>query len=162
MMKPAGILFAAALLGLAACRDDSKTPVDPVPGTEDGIFFADSLIVLSEFNYSDSACAEVLPDSFANSDVRPAEPVVVQVTSISCYAAHVDVVDSALAPVRSFTAYLKIYSHDGDKNRGHLSYIGWDGRDDKGAPAPLGKYRMRIRFDFGAGHSTKYYGPVYL
>jgi hypothetical protein len=154
---------AACLLIIFAGCEGSGSSIDPVPDKEDGIYFADSNIVLDAVNYSDAGCAEVLPPSFANADSVPAgSAAVVTVIATACYAARVDIVDSAGAAVRSLDRYFKVYGHDGDKNRGHPGYLGWDGRDDKGLPAAKAKYRWRIAFNLGAGHVIKYYGPVWL
>jgi hypothetical protein len=156
-------LALGGLILLWACDDGTNT-VQGIPGLEEGTRFADSNIVLDAVNYSGDGCAEVLPAGFANVDSVPQGSVaVVTVISTACYAAHIEIVDTGGAAVRSLDRYFKIYGRqDGDKNRGMPGYLAWDGLDSADAPVAKGKYRWRIRFDFGGGRVFKYYGPVWL
>jgi hypothetical protein len=161
-LLPAGFFLGALLLAVTACRQGSTTaPIDP---GEEGIRFADSNIVIDQFNYYGANCDEIIPAGSPNADSIPAgAAAVLTVISTACYAVHIDIVDSLLAPVRSLDRYFRIYGRmDGDKNRGEVSYLSWDGLDSLGHAAPKAKYRWRLNFNYGAGNTVKYYGPVWL
>lgn len=156
------ILLFLLALALSGCGRDGQGPSEP-PG-EEGIAFTDSSIVLDFYGFSSAGCAEVLPASFANADSVPAGTAAfVHVRTVACYAADVEVVDTAGTHVRTLKQFMVIHGRrDGDKDRGVDSWLTWDGKDGMGAAVPKGKYRWRIRFSLGGGRELKYHGPVWL
>lgn len=155
-------LLPAALLGLLvifACVEEAGN--GPV---SEGQLLVDSAVVIDQFHFSRAACDEVLPDAFANSDSVPAGTAAsLAVTSIACYAVGVRVEDSLGRQVRSFERYFDIPGRqDGDKERGALGHIPWDGRDQAGDPVPKGAYLWRMDFRFGAGRSIRFRADMRL
>lgn len=147
---PVFLLFVLGVLsGLSACKHETST--EPII-VDEGFFITDSSYVV-DIPYASSACSEVLPSGFANSDSIPAGTVAsVTVVSPACYHVQVRVQDADSQFIRTFDRYFAIYGRqDGDKNRGVEGFITWDGKDDSGRTVPKTRYLWRLRFDFGAG-----------
>lgn len=147
--------------GIFACQ--SASPV--VPGNPDeGLLIVDSSWVIDAYPYDSTACAEVLPAGFANSDSLPAGTMAfVKVISTSCYSVHVSVEDESSKTVRSFDRYFGIFNRkEGDKNRGVEGYAPWDGKDEQGHAVPIARYLWRMDFNFGKGRLRKLRADVRL
>jgi hypothetical protein len=154
-----GPLLLAVLLG---CSDPSTTP-DPDPPDE-GQWIIDSGQVLSEFPFSQAACAEVFPSGSANSDSLPTgTAAAVRIVSTACYHARIAVVDSTDDTLRTFSTRFGIVNRtDDEKNRGVVGYVAWNGEDDKGMAVAAGRYLWRMEFDFGAGRVRKFRADIIL
>lgn len=148
-------------LALAAAGCGGGEEPDP---PDEGQLLVDSAVVIDLFGFSRAACDEVLPDSFANADsLSPGTAARLVVTSIACYAASIRIEDSLGAPVRAFERYFDIPGRqDGDKERGVIGYLAWDGKDAAGAAVPPGAYLWRIEFRFGAGRSVRFRADMRL
>lgn len=146
------LLSASALLLLSACGDDA----DPAGPGKDFII-VDSSLVVDWFHFSRAACDEVLPAGHENADSIPPGTVAhVTVVSIACYSVDIAVEDSLGRPVRRLERHFDIPGReDGDKERGAVGYLAWDGRDEAGNPVSPGAYLWRLEFRFGAGRSLK-------
>ena len=153
------VLLLAAALAAAGCGDPEE-PDEP----DEGQLLVDSAVVIDKFRFSRAACDEVLPDSFVNADsLPPGTAAHLLVTTIACYAASVRVEDSLGAPVRAFESHFDIPGrNDGDKERGAIGYLAWDGKDAAGAAVPPGAYLWRIEFRFGAGRSVRFRADMRL
>lgn len=149
----------ALALAAGGCGDGEE----PEPADE-GQLLVDSAVVIDWFGFSRAACDEVLPDDFANADsVPPGSAARLMVTSIACYAASIRIEDSLGAPVRDLERYFDIPGRqDGDKERGAVGYLAWDGKDAGGAAVPPGAYLWRIEFRFGAGRSVRFRADMRL
>ena len=159
-----GLSILAAMLlaaGLFSCRPSSRV-VPTMP--DEGLLIVDSSWVIDAYPYDSTACAEVLPLGFANSDSLPVGTMVfVKVISTSCYSVHVSVEDEYSKTVRSFDRYFGIFNRkEGDKNRGVEGYAPWDGKDDQGHAVPIARYLWRMEFNFGKGRMRKLRADIRL
>lgn len=157
---PRALVLAIALaLATSGCGDGEEA--DP---PDEGQLLVDSSVVIDWFPFSRAACDEVLPDVFDGIDSVPAGTVArLAVNSIACYAASIRIEDSLGVPVRSLERYFDIPGRvDGDKERGVVGYLAWDGKDAAGAPVPPGAYLWKIEFRFGAGRSVRFRADMRL
>lgn len=149
------MLLGLALLGAASgCGPD-----DPSPGlVDEGQLLVDSAVVIDRFGFSRAACDEVLAGRPADAGTVPAGSATrLAVTSIACWRASVKVEDSTGKAVAAFTRRFDIPGRqDGDKERGVVGYLAWDGKDAEGGPVPRGAYLWRIDFFFGSGQSIRF------
>jgi hypothetical protein len=151
-------LIALALAG-AGCGEDP----DPAPPDE-GKLLVDSFEVIDKFRFSRAACDEVLPDTFVNADTLPPDATTrLVITSTACYAVGIRIEDSLGAPVRALQYFFDIPGRkDGDKERGEIGYLPWDGRDASGRAVPPGAYLWRLEFRFGGGRSARFRADMRL
>lgn len=152
-------LLLAALLG---CGDRSTSPNPRL--SDEGLWIIDSGQTLAEFPYRATACAEVFPSGFANSDSLPSGTVAaVRIVSTACYHVRVFVVDSAQDTLRTFASRFGILNRtDEEKNRGVVGFVAWNGKDDQGRTVAAGRYLWRMEFDFGAGRIRKFRADIIL
>jgi hypothetical protein len=149
----------AIAIAAAGC-DQGDEPEPPFEGQ----LLVDSAVVIDWFHFSRAACDEVLPDAFANADtLPPASATRLVVNSIACYAVSARIEDSLGAPVRILEWYFDIPGRmDGDKERGVIGYLAWDGKDEAGRAMPPGAYLWRLEFRFGAGQSVRFRADMRL
>lgn len=148
-----------AVLSLCGCGLFDEAEVPESASTQDnyGALITDTQVVIDDFHFSEAACAELIPEGFAN---RPAPtqlpaPMLI-VNSTACYRADVTVLDEAQAPVDSFSQVFGIWGQrNGDKERGHIGYLVWDPPDSLSHVTPH-TYSWRIRMDFGEGRKLKF------
>lgn len=149
---PPAALLLAALLPLACGKADPASPADG-----EGPMALDTEIVIDDFAFSSAACAEVAPSGSEPADTAGPPVARLVVTSTACYAVTAGIEDSLGAPVRTLRARFAIANRrDGDKDRGAVGYLAWDGRDAGGTPAPPGEYLWRLAFDFGSGRALRW------
>jgi len=155
--NPVLIAF-ATLCAFCACDQDPVSPAyaDSPP------WILDSTYTIDEFQYNAQACAEVFPPGSTSADSLPSGSVAwIRLTTTSCYALTVRVVDSDSDTVRTFSNRFAIFNrNEGDKNRGVSSFIGWDGKDDQGKPLGAGRYLWRMDFDFGLGRLRRFRADI--
>jgi hypothetical protein len=154
-IAPLALVLAVAA-GLAGCGDKGYSP-DPEP-VEEGLFITDTNYTLDEFPFDSSDCAEVFPAGSISSDTRDPDAVAsLRLISTACYHARVRVLNSDKDTVRAFDSRFAIFNRtEGEKNRGVVGYLSWDGRDDEGKAVPEGRYVWRMEFDFGDGRIRKF------
>jgi hypothetical protein len=161
---PVGFVLASvfACLGvfLGGCGGHDNALIYPVDTP--GPWILDSVYVLDEFRYSDSACAEVFPPGSATADTLAAgSAAYVRLVTTSCYSLTVRVVDSDSDTVRTFSTRFAIFNRsEGEKNRGVSSFAAWDGKDDQGKPLGAGRYLWHMDFDFGLGRLRRFRADI--
>lgn len=134
-------------------------PADPSPGlVDEGQLLVDSAVVIDRFHFSRAACDELMAGGPADAGSLPAGSVTrLAVTAIACWSATVKVEDSTGKAVVAFTRRFDIPGRkDGDKERGELGYLAWDGKDAAGNAVPPGAYLWRIDFFFGSERSIRF------
>jgi hypothetical protein len=138
---------------LLACGPGS--PADP---DSQGFLTVDSNLVIDGLPFSSARCDEVAPAGSPNSDTLfPGDSLRVRVTSTACYAVRIAILDSAGREVRGLDRRFRIHGRrDGEKDRGAVGYLGWDGRDERALPLPRGRYLWRLEFDFGGGRRQRF------
>ena len=150
------LLAASGTAGLPGCADKVYSP-EPAPVGE-GLFITDNDYLLEDFPFDSSDCAEVFPAGSISSDtLDPIAVASLRLKSTACYLVRVRVIDSAKDTVRVFDSRFAIFNRsEGEKNRGVVGYLNWDGKDDSGKAVPAGVYLWRMEFDFGSGHIRRY------
>ncbi len=158
--RAAAVLACAILPWLSACGGGT-TGADP---DDEGQLLVDGYVTIDDFHFSRAACDEVLPDRFPAIDTIPAGTAAsLEVTAIACYAVDVRVEDTLGREVAAFRRFFDIPGReDGDKERGVIGYVAWDGRDAAGNPVPAGPYLWRLDFRFGEGRSVKFRAAMRL
>lgn len=150
------LLAATATAWLTGCGDKVYSP-DPAP-VDEGLFITDTNYLLEEFPFDSSDCAEVFPAGSVSSETRdPDAAATLRLVSTACYHVRVRVLDAAKDTVRVFDSRFAIFNRsEGEKNRGVVGYLNWDGKDDSGQAVPAGVYLWRMAFDFGSGRIRNY------
>ena len=150
------LLAGAGAAGLMGCGDKAYSP-EPAP-VEEGLFIADTNYTLDEFPFDSSDCAEVFPAGSISAETRdPDAAASLRLVSTACYHVRVRVIDADRDTVRVFDSRFAIFNRtEGEKNRGVVGHLSWDGKDDSGDAGPAGVYLWRMEFDFGSGHIRKF------
>jgi hypothetical protein len=159
MKMPMRLPFLLLFLLLSSCRlfnvsntdgHDTEYPI------REGQLITDSIVVIDDFPFSEEACAELVPENFANRSLPSGGRVPkLIVNSTACYSAKVLVMNDTGAPVDSFYQVFGIWGQkNGDKERGHLGYLIWSSSDSIFS-LPRQTYTWKITFDYGRSQSLK-------
>jgi hypothetical protein len=147
------LLACCALLPVLAVIACTKGE-DPA-GPPDDYIILDSALVIDQYPFKRAHCDEVGVTGEPRLDSLPAGSVArVHVISTVCYAVTIQVKDTLGNLLRTLERRFDIPGRaDGDKERGMVGYLAWDGLKGDGSPAGPGAYKWFMDFRFGGGRT---------
>jgi hypothetical protein len=160
MTPKAALPILWAILALCGCKLFSVSDSDDDDYKDfpkwNGRVITDSIAVIDDFHFSEAACAELIPEDFANRPLPDTGRVPkLIVNSIACYKAKVVIENDTGAVVDSFAQVFGIWGQkDGEKEKGHLGYLIWEPSDSLSA-LPRQTYSWHITLDFGKSQTLK-------
>ncbi len=151
------VAFPLGMIGLiwiSGCEVFS-TQAPPEPYAEEKLYgpmISDPSLVIDAFPFRSEACEELLPEDWANMPVPEAgEASDFVVIATACWKATVIVQDNHHVAIDTVEQPFGIFNRqDGEKDRGYVGHLLWDGLVNNQAVSP-GEYVWLIRFDFGLG-----------